>query len=151
MRRLGSATYSDCCWCFGATFAFFYAFSKILRKKTLVPLLFWKLRNFCWYLWALKQNISAFLSFAIQTWRFFSSYFSFVLTLKTIHTHTGFISQHFWKRMKKKFFNAKNDKKAFLTINNICWCIFKNTIQKNIYASIILKTESEPKDKEHFI
>ena len=39
---------------------------------------------------------------------------------------------------------------AFLTVNNFFLCIFKNTDQKNICVSIVLKGESKPKHKEKF-
>ena len=39
---------------------------------------------------------------------------------------------------------------AFLTVNNSLKCVFKNTDQKNICASIVFKAESKSKPEEHF-
>ena len=35
-------------------------------------------------------------------------------------------------------------KMAFLAVNNFFWCVFKNTVQNNIYVFIVFEAESEP-------
>ena len=58
-----------------------------------------------------------------------------VLAFKTIDTHLLF-DQYFWKRTKKPLLTANNGQ------NSVFLCIFKNTDQKNICASIVFKAES---------
>ena len=74
----------------------------------------------------------------------FSSYFSFVLALKTIHAQMLFWSV-FLKTHKKTLVTTKNSQNGVFDSQELFLCVFKNTNQKNISASIVFKAESKPK------
>ena len=77
-----------------------------------------------------------------------SSYFLFVLALKTIEAQILFWSV-FLKKHKKRYQPPKTAKMAFLfDSQELFLCVFKNTDQKNICASIVFKDESKPKREE---
>ena len=79
-----------------------------------------------------------------------SSYFLFVLALKTIEAQILFWSV-FLKKHKKRYQPPKTAKMAFLfDSQELFLCVFKNTDQKNICASIVFKAESKPKHEEKF-
>ena len=52
------------------------------------------------------------------------------------------------KMHKKRYLPPKTANIVFLMVNNFFLCVFKNTDQKNICASIVFKAESKPKHEE---
>ena len=75
---------------------------------------------------------------------FFSSFFS-DSALKTIDAQMlcRFV-------FLKTYKTPKTAKMECLTVNNFSQCVFKNTDQKNICASIVFKAESKPKHEEKY-
>ena len=100
----------------------------------------------------------AFLSFEKKTVKkcFFIFFFCFsfliwfVLALKTIDAQMLFWSV-FLKTHKKTVINRQKRPKWRFWQSITFLCVFKNTDQKNICASIVFKAESKPKHKEKFL
>ena len=62
-----------------------------------------------------------------------------------------FFCSVFLKMDKKAINRQKRPNLEFLTVNSFFYCIFKNTEQKNICASIVFKDESEQKHEDKFL
>ena len=83
-------------WPYLAVLAFFSAFYKILTKTTFVRLLFLKLKQEkTIYKKLVDLQKSMFMSFETKTLKNSSSYFSFVLALKSIEAQMLFWSMFF--------------------------------------------------------
>ena len=76
----------------------------------------------------------------------FSLSFGFDSALKTIDAQIFFWSV-FLKTHKKKILTVKN---AISAVNNGFLCVFKNTDQNNICASIVFKAKTKEKYEEIF-
>ena len=74
----------------------------------------------------------------------FSSCFGFDSAWKTIDTHMFYWSE-FLKMHNKSYWLSKMPFWPFLAVNNVFLCVFKNTYQNNIYATIVLKAKIEKK------
>ena len=94
-----------------------------------------------------KYFITQKCSFMVVNQHFF--HFFSVLAFKTIDTQMLFWSV-FLKTHKKTVINRQKLRKWLFWWSITFLCVFKNTDQKNIYASIVLKAESKPKHEENF-
>ena len=94
-----------------------------------------------------------FKGFCFKTHAFLgvNKFFLFLLLLQKQQTHKCCFCQYFLKCTKKVINSQKRPKWCLLWLKAFFQCVFKNTDQKDICVSIVLKAESKPKYKETFL